>query len=83
MESLRARPEKIVFVVAHSGFLRLGVVGFWFFNGDYRIFDFEQGLQLKQHEDTLEGGMGFSWKEAVEFGFGLPEEDPEVDGGEA
>ena len=36
---LYARPEAVVVVVSHSGFLRAGVSGSWFQNADYRIFD--------------------------------------------
>ncbi|UNI15329.1 hypothetical protein JDV02_001870 [Purpureocillium takamizusanense] len=41
LEALHARPERLVFVVSHSGFLRAGVCRWWFFNADYRIFDFD------------------------------------------
>ena len=36
---LYARPEKVIIVVSHSGFLRAGVSGYWYENADYRIFD--------------------------------------------
>ena len=76
---LSRRPEKVIFVVAHSGFLRLGVAGYWWFNADYRIFDFVDGAQggqaqIKQREETLSGGLGWSWKDPVEIGSDLPEE---------
>lgn len=41
LEALHRRPEDLVFVVSHSGFLRSGVVGWWFFNADYRIYRFD------------------------------------------
>lgn len=78
LKALRQRPEKLVFVVSHAGFLRVGVAGYWFFNSDYRIFDFDQeagGLKLKQHESTVAGGMGLSWTEPVALGSELPDED--------
>ncbi|KAK7402494.1 hypothetical protein QQX98_011738 [Neonectria punicea] len=78
LNALHQRPEKLIFVVSHSGFLREGVVGYWFFNSDYRIFTFDQeagGLNLKQDESTLSGGMGLSWPEAVTMGSGLPNGD--------
>ncbi|CAM1501139.1 Fc.00g103010.m01.CDS01 [Cosmosporella sp. VM-42] len=80
LETLHKRPEKLIFVVSHSGFLRLGVVGWWFFNSDYRVFDFEEGneVRVQQRESTLEGGMGLSWAERVELGSKLPDE-PEED----
>lgn len=76
-----------MFVVSHSGFLRLGVVGWWFFNSDYRVFDFVDGEDgegngVRQREETVGGGMGLSWTHRVELGSELPdgdapEEDPE------
>ncbi|KAM0236740.1 hypothetical protein ACHAPO_004781 [Fusarium lateritium] len=85
LEGLYKRPEKLIFVVSHAGFLRLGVVGYWFFNSDYRVFDFEaernaEGeLRVVQQERTLAGGLGLSWKDPVALGTDLPEEDPETD----
>jgi hypothetical protein len=85
LEDLHKRPEKLIFVVSHSGFLRLGVVGYWFFNSDYRVFDFEaergdeDELRVKQQERTLSGGLGLSFTDPVALGLDLPEEDPEVD----
>lgn len=81
LEALRARPEKFVFVVSHSGFLRLGMTGWWWFNSDYRVFDFvgdAGGVEVRQRDETLEGGMGLSWTHRVELGIHLPEE-PEED----
>ncbi|KAM0232677.1 hypothetical protein ACHAP5_010653 [Fusarium lateritium] len=85
LEDLHKRPEKLIFVVSHSGFLRLGVVGYWFFNSDYRVFDFEAErgdtgeLRVKQQEKTLSGGLGLSLTDPVALGLDLPEEDPDVD----
>ncbi|KAK6064996.1 phosphoglycerate mutase [Seiridium cupressi] len=84
LKKLYGRPEKVIIVVSHSGFLRLCVSGCWFFNSDYRIFDFEEHLQedtpykLKQSSETLEngGGLGLSFKHSVELGSDLPEENP-------
>ncbi|KAF5008009.1 hypothetical protein FDECE_5693 [Fusarium decemcellulare] len=85
LKGLRSRPEKLIFVVSHSGFLRLGVTGYWFFNSDYRMFDFEaergaedDGVQVKQRETTTSGGLGLSWKDPVALGLDLPDEGPEV-----
>ncbi|KAF4450658.1 hypothetical protein F53441_6319 [Fusarium austroafricanum] len=82
LEHLHKRPEKLIFVVSHSGFLRLGVTGYWFFNSDYRLFDFEDGeeVKIKQQERTLAGGLGLSFTEPVALGLDLPEEDLELDG---
>ncbi len=66
-------------VVSHSGFLRVGVTGFYYLNADYRIFDYveengvETGVVLRQWEDTVEGGMGKSWSHTVPLGDGLPD----------
>jgi hypothetical protein len=85
VERLYNRPERVVFVVSHSGFLRLGVVGWWFFNSDYRIFEFKDAVlddlraRLSQDEDTITGGLGLSWTHRVELGFEIPNEEPSND----
>ncbi|POR32592.1 Uncharacterized protein TPAR_07203, partial [Tolypocladium paradoxum] len=86
LEALHGRPEKVVFVVSHSAFLRVGVVGWWFSNGDYRVFEFEGDevrqdeygaprRVVRQHEATVAGGLGLSWTHRVELGSDLPDED--------
>lgn len=78
VRSLNECKEKLVFVVSHSGFLRLGVTGYWFFNGDYRIFELEESKEadgvpvLRQLESTLSGGLGKSWADPVVIGSDLP-----------
>ncbi|KAI1193982.1 phosphoglycerate mutase-like protein [Nemania serpens] len=87
LQRLYERPEKIIIVVSHSAFLRVGVTGCWFFNADYRVFDFaprggpESPYQLEQHASTKEkgGGLGYSWTEQVQLGLDLPEEVPETE----
>ncbi|KAJ2905519.1 phosphoglycerate mutase-like protein [Zalerion maritima] len=88
LEHLYSRPEKVIVVVSHSGFLRQGMTGFWFFNADFRIFDFEERkketngpYKLKQWDLTTKGGLGWSWTDPVEVGDGLPEDEgiPEAD----
>ncbi|KAK6858467.1 phosphatase [Apiospora arundinis] len=88
LRRLRDRPEKVIVVVSHSGFLRLGVTGCYYMNADYRIFDFEEEeqpggvdgktpqIRLREWDETKEkgGGMSKSWTEMVELGSGLPEE---------
>lgn len=82
LAELYDRPEKVIVVVSHSGFLRLGVTGHFFMNADYRIFDYEERnsyskeFKLKQWESTKAGGLGWSWDQTVAIGFELPEEDP-------
>ncbi|RYP20166.1 hypothetical protein DL765_002925 [Monosporascus sp. GIB2] len=73
---LYVRPEKVIVVVSHSGFLRLAVTGCYYFNADYRVFDFgpRQGTAsdhsgggggeaygLVQHPSTKEKGGGLGW----------------------
>lgn len=85
LQKLYNRPEKVIIVVSHSGFLRECVSGWWYFNSDYRIFDFEerasddQPYALKQSVETFEngGGLGLSHKHEVGLGGGLPHESLE------
>ncbi|KAI1814414.1 histidine phosphatase superfamily [Poronia punctata] len=83
LDKLHARPEKVVVVVSHSGFLRAGVTGSWFFNADYRVFDFDSAVpyRLVQRASTEEkgGGLGRSLTVKVPLGDGLPDEVPEED----
>src|SRR2546421_6484608 len=39
---LRARSEKVIAVVTHHGFLRVGVSGGRYENADFRIFEFDE-----------------------------------------
>lgn len=74
LAELKGREEKAVVVVSHSGFMRQGMTGCWFYNADYRVFEFKgEGLQLRQWESTRKGGMGRSWEERVVVGEGIPE----------
>lgn len=75
LESLRQRPEKYIFVVSHSGFLRAGLTGYWFFNADYRVFEVSSDGSLEQWDSTAAGGLGRSRLEPVQIGEELPEED--------
>ena len=63
---LKSRPEKVVAVVSHSGFLRVGVSHTRFANADYRVFDFvddnEASLQEWKTTEERGGGMGKSQK---------------------
>lgn len=86
LAELYGRPEKVVVVVSHSGFMRQAVTGDHFFNADYRIYDFEERpegasspFKLLQSDLTKgKGGMGRSDDQIVEIGTGLPEEEPPV-----
>ncbi|KAH6842367.1 histidine phosphatase superfamily [Chaetomium sp. MPI-CAGE-AT-0009] len=84
LRELRARPEKAVVVVSHSGFLRVGVTGRFFMNADFRVFEFlpeGEGDGLRSWEGMEEGGMGWSWERVVPLGDGLPDAEGGVDGG--
>lgn len=67
-------------VVSHSGFMRTAVVGRWFGNADYRVFDLG-GCEGREGEGGLveweltrgRGGMGRSREEKVVVGEKLPE----------
>ncbi|KAK3384113.1 histidine phosphatase superfamily [Lasiosphaeria ovina] len=81
LHDLYSRPEKVIVVVSHSGFLRVGVAGFWFFKADYRIFDFEERedasspYRLLRWDSTAAGGMGLSKEHPVPLGDGLPDDE--------
>lgn len=66
LEWLYNRPEKIIAVVSHSGFLRCSVSQRRYANADYRVFDLKKndgkGFVLKEWEQTEKrgGGMGRS-----------------------
>ncbi|RDW77145.1 hypothetical protein BP6252_05198 [Coleophoma cylindrospora] len=57
---LRGRPEKVIAVVSHAGFLRCGVSGRKYENADFRIFDFDEELggELVEWELTESNGGG-------------------------
>ena len=63
---LRAREEKVVAVVSHSGFLRVGVSYSRYENADFRVFEFSEvegeELELVEWEETEKkgGGLGKS-----------------------
>ncbi|KAH7062271.1 histidine phosphatase superfamily, partial [Macrophomina phaseolina] len=66
LEWLYTRPEKVIIVVSHSGFLRCAVSQRRYANADYRVFDFEEktggNYVLREWEQTEKnaGGMGRS-----------------------
>jgi broad specificity phosphatase PhoE len=82
---LYSRPEKLIIVVSHSSFMRLGVSGTQFTNADYRIFDFKKHIneddpyRLVEWEVTRSngGGLGLSPKRQVEIGSGDLPPDPD------
>jgi len=88
---LRDRPEKVIAVVSHSGFLRAGVSYRQYFNADFRIFEFgggddEIGGKLIEWELTEKkgGGLGKSWQGVWPMKKGdYPEDSAEKAHGEA
>lgn len=85
LKALYSRPEKVIAVVSHAGFLRTAISQCHFTNADYRIFDFaddvDEGkeIRLRERKSTEEkgGGMGKSWKgiATLEEGDFPPEQD--------
>lgn len=66
---LYARPEKVIVVVSHSGFLRAGISGSWFQNADYRIFDLVRAPASDAAVATNgDGGDGGGGQDPVEKG---------------
>lgn len=63
---LRSRTEKVVVVVSHSGFLRVGVSYRHYENADFRIFDFAEG----DGDDDV-GGRLVEWELTENNGGGL------------
>ena len=61
---MRNRPEKVIAVVSHAGFLWVGVSHKKFENADLRIFDFADG-----YEDI--GGKLVEWELTESKGGGL------------
>jgi hypothetical protein len=79
---LYARPEKVIAVISHASFLRIGMGKRFFVNADYRIFDFEnvtdgELLKLKEWEETAKDG-GYLSRPDSEFaeikGWDFPKE---------
>jgi hypothetical protein len=84
LKELYSRPEKVIIVVSHSGFLTKAVTGGAFANADYRIYDFasdKEPFELREWTETREGhgGMGESWDVILAIGDGLPEQCPPPD----
>lgn len=66
LKALYNRPEKVIAVVSHAGFLRTGITRRRFENADYRIFTFARDSEgrVELFEDAATekkgGGMGRS-----------------------
>lgn len=79
LQKLYHRPEKLIVVVSHSGFMRLAVTGSQFANADFRVFDFIEHKSEDENYSLVEwpstrlsgGGMGLSPMALVPLGSGL------------
>jgi hypothetical protein len=90
LRSLYHRPEKVIAVVSHAGFLRTAISQCHYANADYRIFNFEEKMvgrefRLREWERTEEkgGAMGRSWKGIARVEEGDFPEEPDFDEGMA
>ncbi|KAH7132321.1 histidine phosphatase superfamily [Dendryphion nanum] len=54
LKALYTRPEKLIAVVSHSGFLRTAICNRRFFNADWRVFDFDEEA-MKESRSNKEG----------------------------
>ncbi|EME39115.1 hypothetical protein DOTSEDRAFT_159276, partial [Dothistroma septosporum NZE10] len=72
LKALYERPERVIAVVSHAGFLRTGISRRRYANADYRIFSFRKasGDELELVEDLVTdrkgGGLGKSPKGVFE-----------------
>lgn len=80
LEDLHNRPKKVVFAVSHGAFLRVALTARWFGNGDYRVFEFGDGLDdlgrpsLIMEKGMESGALGQTWSRwDGQIGDGLPE----------
>ncbi|RFU24433.1 Sedoheptulose-bisphosphatase/4-nitrophenylphosphatase, partial [Scytalidium lignicola] len=82
---LMKRPEKVIAVVSHSGFLRVGVSYRKYENADFRVFDFAEGeeenggrLVERMFTEARGGGLGKSPKGVFDEGDSRPATEGEV-----
>lgn len=91
LKALYDRPEKVIAVVSHSGFLRTAVCNRMFFNADWRVFDFDQAemdkskaqgeakFVLKEWEETEKNGGGMGRSDVGVFGVVEGDFPPEIE----
>ena len=75
LKDLYSRPEKVIAVVSHSGFLRTAVCNRQFFNADWRVFDYDEEEMEKQGKFVLR-----EWEETEKKGGGMGRSDVGVFG---
>jgi broad specificity phosphatase PhoE len=83
LKALYSRPEKVIAVVSHSGFLRTAICNRRFFNADYRIFEFDEDAmaESKTNSEGVDGQGLFvlrEWPETEEKGGGMGRSDKGV-----
>jgi broad specificity phosphatase PhoE len=74
---LKNRPERVIAVVSHAGFLRVGASYRKYRNADFRIFDFDEG-----DEFDAEGGRLIEWELTENRGGGLGKSEKGIYGWE-
>ena len=91
LKALYDRPEKVIAVVSHSGFLRTAVCNRMFFNADWRVFTFDEEAMaksemngetkfiLKESEETEKNGGGMGRSDVGVFGITEGDFPPEVE----
>jgi broad specificity phosphatase PhoE len=90
LEALYERPEKVIAVVLHSGFLRTAVCHRMFFNADWRVFTFDEAAMarsseksfiLKESQETEGRGGGMGRSDVGVFGVVDGDFPPELQAG--
>ena len=76
LRNLYSRPEKVIAVVSHSGFLRTAVCHRRFANADWRVFDFDEEAMKESREkgEGVDGKGEFllkEWEVSEERGGGM------------
>lgn len=73
---LQNRPERVIAVVSHGGFMRIGLCNRKFGNADWRVFELEdiqsgdnKGSRLIEWETTEQKGGGLGLSERGSFGW--------------
>jgi broad specificity phosphatase PhoE len=63
---LKSRPERVIAVVSHGGFMRIGLCNRKFGNADWRVFEFEDS-----NDDDIKGPKLVEWQVTELKGGGL------------